>query len=154
MTNRQFIVESNSIEGITRPPIAAELRAFKHFLTLPKLTVFHLQGFVHACQPDAVLRDRVGTDVHVGNYAPPPGCPEIRERLAALLECISENRTPEAAHAHHIEYEALHPFTDGNGRSGRAVWAWQMQRFPLGFLHHFYYQTLRAAQPQRQARKK
>lgn len=41
----------------------------------------------------------------------------------------------------------LHPFMDGNGRTGRAVWAWAMQRdgqdpFALSFLHRFYYQTL------------
>jgi len=38
---------------------------------------------------------------------------------------------------------------DGNGRTGRAIWAWQMQRlgrdpFALPFLHRFYYQTLEA----------
>ena len=46
----------------------------------------------------------------------------------------------------HVQYERLHPFTDGNGRSGRALWAWQMMRrregLALGFLHRFYYQTL------------
>lgn len=44
----------------------------------------------------------------------------------------------------HIAYEMLHPFTDGNGRSGRMLWAWQMRNFPLDFLHTFYYQTLNA----------
>lgn len=42
--------------------------------------------------------------------------------------------------------------TDGNGRSGRALWAWMMlcrggsygraKVIELGFLHTFYYQTL------------
>jgi hypothetical protein len=39
------------------------------------------------------------------------------------------------------------PTTDGNGRSGRALWLWCMRgRAPLGFLHQFYYQTLGAAE--------
>jgi len=42
----------------------------------------------------------------------------------------------------HLDYEHLHPFTDGNGRSARMLWAWQMREFPLGFLHTFYYQAL------------
>ena len=39
---------------------------------------------------------------------------------------------------------------DGNGRSGRILWAWQMIEhninpgLSLGFLHTFYYQALSA----------
>jgi hypothetical protein len=46
----------------------------------------------------------------------------------------------------HVRYETLHPFTDGNGRTGRALWYWMMvgsSRADLGFLHAFYYQTLK-----------
>lgn len=36
---------------------------------------------------------------------------------------------------------------DGNGRSGRAIWAWMRLKenrdpFQLGFLHSFYYESL------------
>ena len=58
----------------------------------------------------------------------------------AVDECSS-------AYVLHCRYESLHPFTDGNGRSGRALWLWMMggiEEAPLGFLHTWYYQSLEA----------
>ena len=45
----------------------------------------------------------------------------------------------------HVAYENLHPFMNGNGRSGRALWLWHMggiEKVPLGFLRTWYYQSL------------
>ena len=45
----------------------------------------------------------------------------------------------------HCLYEELHPFLDGNGRSGRVLWLWQQRGRPtppLLFLHRFYYESL------------
>lgn len=145
----EFVRESNRIEGIVREPTAQELTATRAFLALSCLTVGDLSALVAVLQPGAALRTRRGMDVRVGAYVPPPGGPEIRGRLEQLLvevtlaEATRGGLTPYAAH---LRYENLHPFTDGNGRSGRAVWAWQMRRvgsdIPLGFLHQFYYQAL------------
>ena len=59
----------------------------------------------------------------------------------------------EGAWQTHNDYENLHPFTDGNGRSGRMLWAWQMRNdddaMARGFLHTFYYQTLSACRNKR-----
>jgi hypothetical protein len=94
---------------------------------------------------------------HVANMAlasimiahlPRPGGPWIEIELDELLVRINDrDLDPYAAH---LRYEALHPFMDGNGRSGRAIWAWHMQRewrdpFALPFLHRFYYQALDAS---------
>lgn len=135
-----FVRESNRIEGIHREPTVAEVAEFVRFLKLESVTVDDLKQFVSVYQPNAVIRDRVGLNVRVGNHIPPPGCPEIVTDLQNLLAAAM--RGNESPYIIHCAYETLHPFTDGNGRSGRALWAWQMKQFPLGFLHHFYYQAL------------
>lgn len=144
---REFVRESNRIEGYTYEPTDAEVEVFVKLLRRPTLDLGTVEAFVSVIAA-ARLRDQVGMDVRVGSHIPPRGGPEIRERLRRLLDDITQERlTP---HAAHIAYETLHPFMDGNGRSGRAVWAWQMARdghdpFALPFLHRFYYQTLDAS---------
>lgn len=133
-----FIRESNKIEGILREPSKKEIDEFDRFMNLDEVTVEDMIRFVKVYQPNAELRDRPGLDVRVGRYYPPPGDITIRAALSDLLNDISHKSAWET----HYEYESLHPFTDGNGRSGRMLWMWQMKSAPLGFLHTFYYQTL------------
>ena len=145
MKIEDFVRESNRIEGILRDPLPIEVFATQGFLEHKSLHVGHLTGLVSSLQPDAKLRDRYGLDVRVGNHFPPKGSPEIGKNLQTLLDEINAGRlNPYSAH---VRYETLHPFTDGNGRSGRAIWLWQMKSAPLGFLHHFYYQSLQNARP-------
>lgn len=134
-----FVAESNLIEGIHRAPLHAEVEASRHFLSLETITIPDLEAFVEVCQPGARLRDKVGLNVRVGSYLPPAGSKKIRTGLQSILDGMG-NETPFETH---IKYESLHPFTDGNGRSGRILWLWGMGgNSPLGFLHKFYYQTL------------
>lgn len=139
-----FVRESNHIEGIHRPPTGREIDATRTFLLLDTPTIAGLETLVAVYAPNKPLRRFPGMDVRVGNHIAPPGGPEIVRTLGDLLADISDHQIG-VWHAH-LAYENLHPFMDGNGRSGRALWAWMMNRdrggFPLGFLHHFYYQTL------------
>jgi len=139
----RFIAESNKIEGIHRDPTDAEKKEFRRFMLLKQVTVEDVEQFVRVYQPDAVLRDKTSIPgVRVGNHIAPPSGPEIRSELNQLLFYANERDI--SAYYAHIAYETLHPFTDGNGRSGRMLWAWQVgeNRLSLGFLHKFYYQTL------------
>jgi len=147
---KQFVAESNRIENIheIRP---GEIEAHKHFLNLKTLTVKDVEELVFKLQPGAFLRERVGQDVIVGDYRPPPGGEKIRIELEELLIDINENANPWHSH---IRYENLHPFMDGNGRSGRAIWLWQIirnyEQLPVyNFLQYFYYQTLNNSQTRR-----
>lgn len=143
---KAFVRQSNAIEGITRPPTKAEIDAHETILSLRMLAVDDIVNFVRVVA-GVEIRSRSGMDVYVGNHVPPRGCPSIVTRLDAILTAINERRlSPWEAH---IEYETLHPFLDCNGRSGRAIWLWQMGGVdrlpPLLFVHAWYYQTLQAA---------
>lgn len=133
-----FVNESNYIEGI-KETTGAQVAAHERFLEDP-LSVESLEKLVFVLQPGAKLRERAGMDVYVGNHVPPPGGAGIRYQLEHLL-----NLSLDTPWQRHCKYETLHPFMDGNGRSGRALWLKDMggiEKTPIGFLHHFYYQTL------------
>ena len=145
---KRFVAESNRIEGITRRPTEAEVAAHETLLALDEITIADLEAFVGVVAPGKPLRRLPGMDVRVGRYIAPPGGPQIEEQLGMLLASARARN----AHQVHISYEKLHPFMDGNGRSGRAIWLWMMFRgwddpyaLQRGFLHSFYYQTLAAA---------
>lgn len=144
----EFVRESNRIERIKRNPTDAEILAHQLFLRQESLSLPMLQEFVHTVA-SARLRDQPGMDVVVtGAFRPMEGGYEVRRQLTNLLGAINSGvLSPYKAH---VRYETLHPFTDGNGRSGRAIWMWQMERagqepFALPFLHRWYYESLDAS---------
>lgn len=139
-----FIEESNRIEGIKKSP-GDEVEAYIWLLGQEAIMVKDLERFVATIQPGAHLRSLPGMNVRVGTHAPPTGGPGVVERLEKILSSWSVS--PGAPWKTHVRYEHLHPFMDGNGRSGRVLWAWMRLRedrdpFELGFLHSAYYEAL------------
>ncbi len=148
-TLEDFQVESNQIENIFRryaqlEPELATLEAF--LLRKAPLQVGDLSNLVSVFTLSRDrIRDLVGLDVRVGNHVAPRGDPTIPERLTEILAAAKFDAGSEQAYLVHRAYEDLHPYTDGNGRSGRALWLYAMGGIggaPLGFLHHWYYQSL------------
>lgn len=144
MNIKEFVRESNRIEGIHREPSEAEVVATQEFLALPSISVADVEKLVAVYAPGKPLRRAPHMNVRVGTHIAPPGGPDIEVRLTDILVNVNHGRSDE--YDAHQAYETLHPFMDGNGRSGRAIWLWQMTKnhggAPLGFLHHWYYQSL------------
>ena len=136
----KFVGESNRIEGIMETTLQ-QVQAHADFLS-KNVTVTSLVQLVSVLQPDAKLRNRKSVPgVKVGKHIAPSSGAEIEH----LLEQVIAMHDP---WTQHTTYEHLHPFTDGNGRSGRALWLHRFQNpqfeglLQRGFLHTFYYQTL------------
>lgn len=142
----KFITESNRIEGLFHEPTDKEIAEYDRFMALAEVTVDDLKKFVKVYQPNAKLRTKRGMDVSVGGiYPPPQGGPKIKKDLEEILETANVFRWHGVwAHKVHHRYESLHPFMDGNGRSGRILWLWMMgeEKAHRGFLHEWYYQSL------------
>lgn len=78
--------------------------------------------------------------VRVGHYMPPPP-DEVSGLMFELLEWWNQGATslsPILSSAIlHYQFEAIHPFADGNGRTGRALGLWELYR--RGFdTHHIF----------------
>lgn len=130
-----FVRESNRIEGIKRTT-ARHIAAHMTFLGAP-VTIPALVALVGELQPDASFRNAANIPgVRVGNHIAPLSGHGIETNLRSILATCD----PWEQHA----------FTDGNGRSGRAIWLHRFYHEPMldpwairrGFLHSFYYQTL------------
>lgn len=141
----EFLLESNRIEGKYTVE-THEVEAASVILELDEVSIPDLQCYVYATAGlQAKLRQLPGMNVRVGPHRPPPGGAEIPVALDRLLARVNAGTI--GPYEAHVEYETLHPFMDGNGRSGRLLWLWQMLRVhgsipKLGFLHQWYYQSL------------
>ena len=122
----------------------AGLRFIEKNLKNKRLThedLFKLHRVIAADVMDQGIAGRYRTiQVRVGRFLPPPPN-EVSGLMFELLEWwnkASSNLSPviSSAIVHH-RFESIHPFADGNGRTGRALALWELYR--RGFdTHHIF----------------
>lgn len=136
----EFAKESNRIEGVTDADDNERMfKKLEAFLKLEKLTLDNVCDF----NEWGILREMESMNVSVGGRLCLPGGKSVTRHLELIINTLDKR----SAYSNHFDFERLHPFTDGNGRTGRAIWLWQMVRqhdydLSIGFLHKFYYQVL------------
>lgn len=143
---RDFVVSSNAIEGIFRdsPSLRREVDAVEAFLQSYTLGSHELLALVGVLQPEARIRTE-GEGIVVGSHVAPPGGKHMLLQVVEILLAVQDNDANPIMT--YMAWQHLHPLTDGNGRTGRVLYAWQVIRWygvlpRRNFLEEFHYETL------------
>ena len=142
----QFAIESNEIERIyTGDRHETHLAALEWFMELELIHIEDLKKFVFWIEIGTTYRAESKVDRFIQGRLV-MDWKKVHQRLLKVIQ--DGNAGLYHPNKNHRTYEHIHPFSDGNGRSGRALWLWEMHRFldydgRYGFLQMYYYETLR-----------
>ena len=147
--------DSSAIEGVTHTwEIWKHAQGLKGLLEKPLALEAMLE--THAVIMDGQAHAEPGRlrsiNVQVGNHMAPPEAqvPGLLENLYRYVNDSDDEPVIKAVFAH-LQFETIHPFADGNGRTGRALIN-QILRAPIPlsiYLHSYrptYYRVLDAGE--------
>lgn len=135
-----FLQESNRIEDVQgQEPLLDALFAWQFLAEKSSLTekdILAAHGWLMAKQlPRGQWGQYRKVSVQVGTYIAPPS-DEVPFKMAGWTNLLNDLRTE--PRPHHVAFERIHPFVDGNGRLGRILMNWQRirQGLPILVIHY------------------
>lgn len=155
---QEFIRESNLIEGIDdRKADIQSWNAWKWLrgqkrISQPVLLELHKRITAGQLSEHESGHYRQ-IQVYVGAHTPPP--PTIAMgQMYGLLSDLMQNPEGLDPAALHVRFEKIHPFVDGNGRTGRMIWWWHSIKIGQDPTlvrsnetdRHYYYQMFRESE--------
>lgn len=147
MTNeeREFLAESNAIEGVyDSDSLDQAVYAWQYLKTQKKMT----SGVLLETHKILMLHQNLlpnekgyfrNVPVYVGGRA---GMNSAKIPEAIGNWCNDTMKSKKSAKKLHVEYEEIHPFVDGNGRTGRMFMNWTRlkKKQPLIIIHEGFEQ--------------
>ncbi len=132
---RAFSANLKNTDSATKEVLNYREALWAAYTELQKTGVFTTELFVKIAQrlkeTDSAIRDEPGTKVQNRKsgetvYTPPEGEKLIREKLKNLENFLNNDSFCEfdpvvKMAVAHYQFEAIHPFFDGNGRTGRMI---------------------------------
>jgi Fic family protein len=131
-----FLEQSNFIERVTdSDSLEQAARAWDYLKSEEKLTipvVLHTHKILMKNQkllPEEIGRFRT-IPVYIGGREAPKPIKVYTgiEAWCRWVNDVNEDFTEEDLRAQHVRYEEIHPFVDGNGRTGRMFYNWARLR--------------------------
>lgn len=130
---KAFTIKSNKVDPATKEVLRYREALWKGYEKLKKSNILTTNMFIEIVQ--TIKQNTAGVRVTPGTvisntltgeiiYTPPEGEKIIRDKLKNLEDYInSENSIDPLIKLAviHYQFEAIHPFTDGNGRTGRII---------------------------------
>jgi Fic family protein len=118
------------IDNINAMELAIGQAAEAEVFGIEEIVAIHSRLLEHA--PNARLAGRIRTEqnwIGGNDYNPcgadfvPPPPSEVKRLLADLCDAVNDDLLPPLVQAAlvHAQFETIHPFEDGNGRTGRAL---------------------------------